>query len=129
MLNTKFFTILPFLILTSFALAADRSVVVEGSQIHISESGKGPTVVFESGMGEDVSTWNDVRPVIAEFAHTLAYDRPGLGQSEPTSRLRTVVQMAADLHAVLKAANLTPPYVLVGHCAPLLERGCWNRPR
>jgi pimeloyl-ACP methyl ester carboxylesterase len=72
-------------------------------------------VVFESGMGEDASTWNDVRPAIAEFAHTVAYDRPGLGQSGPTSLPRTVVQMAADLQAVLEAAKLAPPYVLVGH--------------
>jgi pimeloyl-ACP methyl ester carboxylesterase len=66
-------------------------------------------------MGEDASTWNDVRPAIAEFAHTVAYDRPGLGQSGPTSLPRTVVQMAADLQAVLEAAKLAPTYVLVGH--------------
>lgn len=115
MLNTKLSTIVSWFIFASFAVAADRSVMVDGSHIHISESGTGPTVVFESGMGEDTSTWNDVRPLVAEFAHTMAYDRPGLGQSEPTSRPRTVGQMAADLQAVLKAANLTPPYILVGH--------------
>ena len=115
MLNTNLFTIFAFLTLPSFAAAGDRSLLLDGIRIHISESGKGPTVVFESGMGEDVSTWNDVRPFIAEFAHTLAYDRPGIGQSEATSRPRTVVQMAADLDAVLKATNLKPPYILVGH--------------
>ena len=115
MLNKTVATIVSFFICVSFALAADRSVVVGAVRIHISESGTGPTVVFESGMGEDASTWNDVRPAIAEFAHTVAYDRPGLGQSGPTSLPRTVVQMAADLQAVLEAAKLAPPYVLVGH--------------
>ncbi len=114
-LNKTVATIVSFFICVSFALAADRSVVVGAVRIHISESGTGPTVVFESGMGEDASTWNDVRPAIAEFAHTVAYDRPGLGQSGPTSLPRTVVQMAADLQAVLEAAKLAPPYVLVGH--------------
>ena len=115
MLRKTVTIIVSFFICVSFALAADRSVVVRAVRIHISESGTGPTVVFESGMGEDASTWNDVRPAIAEFAHTVAYDRPGLGQSEPTSLPRTVVQMAADLQAVLEAAKLAPPYVLVGH--------------
>ena len=115
MLNKTVATIVSFFICVSFALAADRSVVVGAVRIHISESGTGPTVVFESGMGEDASTWNDVRPAIAEFAHTVAYDRPGLGQSGPTSLPRTVVQMAADLQAVLEATKLAPPYVLVGH--------------
>ena len=115
MLRKTVTIIASFFICVSFALAADRSVVVRAVHIHISESGTGPTVVFESGMGEDASTWNDVRPAIAEFAHTVAYDRPGLGQSEPTSLPRTVVQMAADLQAVLEAAKLAPPYVLVGH--------------
>ena len=101
-LNKTVATIISFFICISFARAADRSVVVGGVRIHISESGAGPTVVFESGMGEDTSTWNDVRPGIAGFAHTVAYDRPGLGQSKPTSLPRTVVQMAADLHAVLE---------------------------
>ncbi len=114
-LNKTVATIVSFFICVSFATAADRSVVVGDVRIHISESGTGPTVVFESGMGEDTSTWNDVCPEIAGFARTVAYDRPGLGQSEPTSLPRTVVQMAADLHAVLEAAKLAPPYVLVGH--------------
>jgi pimeloyl-ACP methyl ester carboxylesterase len=114
-MNTKLSTILAFFILWSFAVAADRTVVVDGLRIHVAESGKGRTVVFESGMGEDANTWNDVRSAVAEFSHTFAYDRPGLGQSDATSQPRTVVQMAADLHAVLKAADLRPPYVLVGH--------------
>ena len=114
-LNKTVATIISFFICISFARAADRNVVVGGVSIHVSESGAGPTVVFESGMGEDASTWNDVRPEIARFAYTVAYDRPGLGRSERTSLPRNVVQMATDLHAVLEAAKLTPPYVLVGH--------------
>jgi pimeloyl-ACP methyl ester carboxylesterase len=114
-LNKTVSTIILLFICGLFARAAERSVLVGAIRIHISESGTGPTVVFESGMGEDASTWNDVRPAIAEFAHTFVYDRPGLGQSEPTALPRTVVQMAVDLQSVLEAANVAPPYVLVGH--------------
>jgi len=114
-LNKTVSTIILLFICGLFARAADRSVLVGAVRVHISESGTGPTVVFESGMGEDIGTWNDVRPAIAEFAHTVVYDRPGLGQSEPTSLPRTVVQMAVDLQSVLVAAKIAPPYVLVGH--------------
>ena len=111
----KTLTVVAVFLLGALAVAAERTAVVEGVRIHVSESGAGPAVVFESGMGEDTNTWNDVRPAIAEFAHTFAYDRPGLGESQPTTKPRTVVQMAIDLHEVLAAAKLARPYVLVGH--------------
>jgi len=95
--------------------AADRTVAVGDARIHLAESGTGPTVVFESGMGESPDTWNDVLPAIAQFAHTVVYDRPGIGQSPATTRPRTVVQMAIDLHDMLRAAKIASPYVLVGH--------------
>ena len=90
-------------------------VPVDGAPIHISESGAGSTVIFESGMGEGTATWNDVLPAIAKFAHTVAYDRPGIGQSPTTTRPRRVTRMAADLHDLLHTARIAPPYVLVGH--------------
>jgi len=66
-------------------------------------------------MGEGTATWNDVLPAIAKFAHTVAYDRPGIGQSPTTTRPRRVTRMAADLHDLLHTARIAPPYVLVGH--------------
>ena len=59
--------------------------------------------------------WSDVLPAVAKIAHAVAYDRPGIGQSPPTTRPRTVTQMATDLHDMLRTAKITPPYVLVGH--------------
>jgi pimeloyl-ACP methyl ester carboxylesterase len=83
------------------------------------EAGSGPaTAVFEAGFGEDTNTWQDVQPKIAKFARTFAYDRAGLGKSDmaPASpHARTVLDMVADLHALLQAAKVPPPYVLVGH--------------
>jgi pimeloyl-ACP methyl ester carboxylesterase len=87
-----------------------------GYRLHTSESGVGTrAVVFESGLGEDVATWNDVAPQVARFARAFAYDRPGLGKSDPSPRPRTVQQMAAELHSLLHVAKVPPPYILVGH--------------
>jgi pimeloyl-ACP methyl ester carboxylesterase len=115
MLNKTLAAVISLCICVPIASATDRMVVVEGVRVHIAEKGTGPTVVFESGMGEDTNTWKDVLPTIAEFAHTVAYDRPGLGRSQPTTQPRTVTQMAVDLHRILDAAGIAPPYVLVGH--------------
>ncbi|MDP9160718.1 MAG: alpha/beta hydrolase [Acidobacteriota bacterium] len=94
-------------------------VDVSGYRLHFSECGSGKdTVVFESGLGEDFSTWNDVQPQVAQFAHTVVYDRAGLGKSDMPpfgTRARTVKDMAHDLHSLLHAIKASPPYLLVGH--------------
>lgn len=94
----------------------ESMVDLGGYRIHVSESGSAaPTVVFESGLGEDVATWNDVAPQVARFAKTFVYDRPGLGKSDPSPHPRTIEQMAAELRLLLQAAKVPPPFVLVGH--------------
>jgi pimeloyl-ACP methyl ester carboxylesterase len=94
----------------------DRQIDVGGYKLFVSESGtEAPTVVFEAGLGESSETWNDVRPAIATFAHTVAYDRAGLGKSENSTNPKTVEAISQELHAMLRAAHLSPPYVLVGH--------------
>lgn len=99
--------------------ARDGMVDLGGHRIHFLEAGPGArTVVFESGLGEDLATWSDVQPKVAQFAHTLAYDRAGLGKSAMLplgAGTRTVKDMAAELHSLLHAAKVVPPYVLVGH--------------
>jgi len=87
-----------------------------GYKLFVSEAGVGmPAVVFESGMGEDVSTWNDVQPKVASFTRTVTYDRAGLDKSDPSPQPRTVENMTSELHALLHAAKVQPPYILVGH--------------
>ena len=94
----------------------DRKIVVGECRLHVLEAGNGsPAVVFESGLGEDVSTWADVQPKAASLTRTLSYDRAGIGQSDPTSRPRTLIAMAADLHSLLHTAQIPAPYILVGH--------------
>jgi len=89
---------------------------VGGYQVFTSQAGSGePVIVFEAGLGEDTSTWDKVLPKVAEFSHTLAYDRAGLGKSDPSANPKSVEQMVKELHSVLNAAHISPPYVLVGH--------------
>ena len=63
-----------------------------------------------------------VLPAVARYTRVCAYDRPGTVQasgqpsrSDPVPLPRSAAQIVADLHALLRAARVRGPYVLVGH--------------
>ncbi|HEV2397309.1 MAG TPA: alpha/beta hydrolase [Candidatus Sulfotelmatobacter sp.] len=93
-----------------------RLVEVNGRRMHIYCTGEGsPTVVLDSGMGDSYVSWRKVQPEIARFARVCSYDRFGLGYSDHIGDPRTSQAIATQLHALLQAAGIAPPYVLVGH--------------
>lgn len=81
----------------------------------VEKGAEGPTVVFESGIGATHLNWYRVQNAVSVFASTVSYDRAGLGWSSPCKSSRTPGHVADELHAMLQAAGLRPPYVLVGH--------------
>jgi len=93
-----------------------RYVDLGGFKLNIAEAGSGtPVVVFVSGLGEDLSTWHGVQSPVAQFSRTVAYDRAGLGKSDTSPATKSVEHMTSELHSLLAAAKVPPPYVLVGH--------------
>ena len=85
-------------------------------RMHIYVTGEGtPTVVFESGMGASCLSWTQVQPEVAQFSRAVSYDRAGHGWSDQAREPRTAQQIAQELHALLDAAGVPGPYVLVGH--------------
>jgi len=96
---------------------AGQFVAIDGRQVRVVCAGAaaGPSVVIEAGSGDNASSWENVVRRVAGFARVCAYDRAGLGWSDPAPGPRTMDDRAAELHAVLGAAGLPAPYVLVGH--------------
>jgi pimeloyl-ACP methyl ester carboxylesterase len=93
-----------------------RLVRVNQRRMHIYLTGQGtPTVVFESGMGASCLSWTLVQPQVAQLSRAVSYDRAGHGWSDPAQEPRTARQIAQELHALLDAAGVPGPYVLVGH--------------
>jgi pimeloyl-ACP methyl ester carboxylesterase len=80
-----------------------------------------PTVIFETGLGGDRFIWADVLTDLITTDRGCAYDRAGLGASEPGPKPRTTDDQVDDLRSLLDAAGVKPPYVLVGHSS-----GGWN---
>jgi len=93
-----------------------KLVDVSERKMHIYCAGQGsPTVILESGLGDSYISWRKVQPQISKFTRVCSYDRAGLGYSDPSSGPRTSKVMAEQLHALLRAASVPVPYVLVGH--------------
>jgi pimeloyl-ACP methyl ester carboxylesterase len=93
-----------------------RLIDAGGRMMHIDCTGEGlPTVILDSGLGDTFLSWRKVQPEIAKVARVCSYDRAGLGYSDSSPQPRTSKVIAEELHALLQAANIQPPYILVGH--------------
>lgn len=121
-------------------------VDIGGRSLYLECRGQGsPTVILEAGAGGRADVWSRdleeaegtrtmVLPGVAAFTRVCAYDRPGTlternpsldphgrlfypSRSDPVPQPRTTQDRVNDLHALLGAAAIPGPYVLVGHSA------------
>ncbi|HEY4183445.1 MAG TPA: alpha/beta hydrolase [Polyangia bacterium] len=94
-----------------------RVELVDGHQVELATAGTGgaATVVFESGLGEDWTHWDEVASQVARQARIFAYSRPGYGASGPATTPRDPKQIVEELRALLASHEYAPPYLLVGH--------------
>ena len=73
-----------------------------------------PAVVFDASLGEPGTlAWAGVLPAVARTTRVVAYDRAGLGASDPAAPM-TLESQVNDLTAVLRATS-DGPSVVVGH--------------
>jgi pimeloyl-ACP methyl ester carboxylesterase len=76
----------------------------------------GPLIVLEHGAFGCAADWAVVQErLAAKGLRSLAYDRAGLGHSDPGPRPRDGRAIVADLEALLRTLGETGPLVLVGH--------------
>lgn len=95
-----------------------KRIDIGGRSLHLYCSGAGtPTVLLENGLSVNYTTWQVVQPAIAELTRVCSYDRAGMGWSDPSPNPTQSRFVNADLHALLAAAKIDGPIVLVGHSA------------
>jgi len=104
--------------------SAFRTTDVHGRRLRYICKGDGPvTVVIDQGQGLSIEQgferpepigWTKIFKEIQSSTRILMHDRAGLGSSDPAPGPRTSSEMVDDLRAVLAAAQVRPPYVLVG---------------
>jgi len=120
----KRLAVLLALLLATPALASDydrpdRLVALpDGRQMNLYCTGSGkPTVLLEAGYQAWSFAWVTTQLAIEKKYRVCSYDRAGLGFSDPGPSPRDGTNIAADLDALITAAKLKPPFVLVGHSA------------
>lgn len=92
-----------------------RSVDIGGRSLNIYCSGDGgPAVILDTGGSAPGYENLLFQRQVAQFTQACWFDRAGLGWSDPSPVEQTSTAIAEDLHALLHAAGVPPPYVLVG---------------
>lgn len=122
-MSTAHRILLSLLVVVSlFAAACDTQVparidTINGRQVEVATAGTGGdvTVVFEAGLGNDWTPWDEVAAEVAQHAPIFAYSRPGYGASDPMTTPRDPRTIVEELRALLDAEGYAPPYLLVGH--------------
>ncbi|MBW8734869.1 MAG: alpha/beta hydrolase, partial [Asticcacaulis sp.] len=102
-----------------FYMHPGKLVAVEGPRrINLSCLGQGsPSVLFDSGQGDSSLVWRLVQGEVAKVTRACAYDRAGIGFSDPRSGPSDAKAIVADIHALLIAAKIKTPILYVGHSA------------
>jgi len=89
---------------------------VNGHRMRINCTGSGtPTIVLESGGGNDGLVWGGVQPELSKTTRVCSYDRAGYGWSDALPAPRDADHIAGELHELLHQANVNGPIVLMGH--------------
>jgi pimeloyl-ACP methyl ester carboxylesterase len=87
-----------------------------GRHLNLRCTGTGKTtVMLESGAVADSMAFYKVQPAIAAFARVCSYDRAGYGFSDGGAVADYLSGSAKDLHALIDAAHIATPVILVGH--------------
>jgi pimeloyl-ACP methyl ester carboxylesterase len=125
--------------MTTAAEMGEGSSLVDlgGRNLYLECQGEGgPTVLLLTGYRTSGMYWTDdllhpdaprqmVMPGVAKATRVCTYDRPGTyanigddlypSRSDAIDQPRTAVEVIAELHALLQAAEIPGPYILAGH--------------
>lgn len=96
-----------------------RMIDVGGRSLHMVCAGPKdgrPVVVMEAGAFGLSADWGAVQAgLAAEGVRSCAYDRAGLGRSDPGPAPRDGLAVAGDFEKMLEASGEPGPYIYVGH--------------
>lgn len=93
-----------------------RLVDIGSHQMHWWCKGQGsPTVILDAGAIAFSTSWRQLIPLISEQSRVCAFDRSGLGWSEPGPGPWDADQAAVELAALLNAAGEDDQVIYVGH--------------
>ncbi len=98
------------------------TIDIGGRALFLTCPGEGaPTVIIDHGQWGSSVDMGPLQRELSRDTRVCLYDRAGMGQSDPPADAltapRTAADVVTDLHALLDAADVPGPYVLVGQSA------------
>ncbi len=100
----------------AYARPGERVTIAPGRALNLRCTGSGAqTVMLEAGGNADSTTWFRVQSLLSAGARVCSYDRAGYGFSDEGPMPRSLQADVDDLHALIQAARLKTPLLLVGH--------------
>ncbi|MEC8859911.1 MAG: alpha/beta hydrolase [Pseudomonadota bacterium] len=107
---------LTIMVLSPIANSDPAIVEVQGKAIEYERSGAGTcTVLFESGLAENLHTWDGLFEAVARRCVAIRYSRVGQGESELLQGELSASEYAELARGLLLELEIVNPVVLVGH--------------
>src|SRR5581483_2151104 len=98
------------------------AVILEsGANWALTSAVSGPRAIFANGGPRPGYSWLPVQRALAGVTTVCWYDRAGAGWSGLGPYPRDSAAQARDLHALLRAAHIAPPYILAGESSAALD--------
>ena len=93
----------------------ERDVVIDGRTFKARCAGDGPAVLVVADYARSMDDiWAEIPEPLAAQSRVCAYDRLGVGRSDPAPDRQTLASMADDLGGVITALGMKRP-IVVGH--------------
>ncbi|WP_309893482.1 alpha/beta hydrolase [Archangium sp.] len=97
-------------------LPSKQQASIHGQALEYITAGQGsPTIVLINGAGGPLEGWLRVWEPLSVLGTVFAYNRPGIGGSGKPVVPQTGEVIVEALRTLLLHAQLSPPYLLVGH--------------
>ncbi len=97
--------------LTNFTLVQTEY----GEYTYFKSGAQMPTVILESGLGDNMTSWKEAISKMDNSRQIIAYNRAGYSGSSSLHSERNAKNIIVELRTLLQQVNASPPYILVGH--------------
>ena len=106
---------LPLSLPADFMVPPGKYVLFTHHRLYYYCLGEGrATVLIEGGIGDASVNWLPIQESLSERMQVCIYDRGGYGMSDTGPGERTTEQITTELYALVKAAGVEGPYIVVG---------------
>ena len=73
------------------------------------------TILLESGLDDDLSTWNPIFNKLSKTTRVFAYNRSGYGMAKMSNKQKDANSVAENLMKLLRSNDIKGPYIVMGH--------------